>query len=254
MYEHRGRGGSRGGWIWCLAITAGTCAPSWADVIILRGGGEIQGKVISDPKKPDTLQVLLLNGRNPITFQKKQILQVVPKASPLDAYLVKREHLAPPPRRPSTWESGASRTSSTTWPGSISRPPSPTTRTSLRHRSSGHVQHGNRWLTLDELRSVQGLVKYHGQWITPEEKSKRDEKAKLIASQFEWMRRIRVLRQSVVAGSSQGREAEAQLLRIHEPEAVVPLVRVLGNDEPPFRQLLAGGSGRSRARNRPGPR
>ena len=55
------------------------------------GGGEIQGKVITDPKKPDTVQVLLMKGRNPLTFQKKQILQVIPKASPLDTYLVKRK-------------------------------------------------------------------------------------------------------------------------------------------------------------------
>ena len=43
------------------------------------GGGEIQGKVIIDPKKPDTVQVLLLKGRNPLTFQSKQILKVIPK-------------------------------------------------------------------------------------------------------------------------------------------------------------------------------
>ena len=39
--------------------------------------------------------MLLLKGRNPLTFQKKQILQVIPKASPLDDYLVKRQQVAP---------------------------------------------------------------------------------------------------------------------------------------------------------------
>ena len=64
-------------------------------MIVLRGGGEIQGKVIPDPRKPDTVQVLLLKGRNPLSFQKKQILQVIPKASPLDTYLVKKTRSGP---------------------------------------------------------------------------------------------------------------------------------------------------------------
>ena len=108
------------------------------------------------------------------------------------------------------------------------------------HKKLGHVQHGSQWLSPDELRQLQGLVKFRGQWITEEEKAKREESAQASVAQSAWVRRIKMLRQAIVAGSpDRGREAEAELMQIKEPEAVLPLVKVLGQDETPMRRLLA---------------
>src|SRR5690349_19266687 len=75
-------------------LTASPVGSARADLIELRGGGQIQGKVVPDAKNKDRVQVLLLQGRRPLSFQKGQILRVVPKASPLDDYVVKREKAA----------------------------------------------------------------------------------------------------------------------------------------------------------------
>ena len=49
-----------------------------------------------------------------------------------------------------------------------------------------------------------------------------------------------MLRQAIAGGSpDRRREAEAELMQIKEPEAVLPLVKVLGQDEVPMRRLLA---------------
>jgi hypothetical protein len=54
------------------------------------------------------------------------------------------------------------------------------------------------------------------------------------------LRRIKQLRQAIASGTEdRRREAETQLMRIEEPEAVLPLVKVLGRDETPMRLLLA---------------
>src|SRR5690242_1345323 len=74
-----------------LATSAGSAR---ADIIELRGGGQIQGKVVPDPKNKDRVQVLLLQGRRPLSFQKGQVVRVIPKASALDGYVVKREKAA----------------------------------------------------------------------------------------------------------------------------------------------------------------
>ena len=104
----------------------------------------------------------------------------------------------------------------------------------------GHVQHGSQWLSPDELRQVQGLVKYKGRWVTEEARAKSEESAQLSAAQSTWARRIKMLRQAMVAGSEdRRREAEAELMQIREVEAVHPLVKVLGNDAAPLRSLLA---------------
>jgi hypothetical protein len=241
MRGHGGKGRSRGGWFWCLAVLAGVCGAASADEITLRGGGELQGKVISDPKKPDSVQVLLLKGRNPLTFQKKQILQVIPKSSPLDEYVLKRGQVGP--NAQAEYDLGVWCEQSKL--ADLARLHFETALTRDKdfapaHKKLGHTQRGDRWLTADELRQVQGLVKYRGQWITEEEKAKRDESAQASAAQSSWLRRIKTLRQSLAnTGSSQSREAEAQLMRIREPEAVEPLMKVLGHDEPTMRVLLA---------------
>ena len=96
------------------------------------------------------------------------------------------------------------------------------------------------WLTRDDLTAAQGLVKYKGRWITPEEKAKREAAERISAAQGSWLRRIRLLRQALESGTAdRRREAEAQLMAIRDPDAVVPLVRVFGRDEAPWRILLA---------------
>ena len=212
-----------------------------ADVIVLRGGGEIQGKVIADPKKPDTVHVLLMKGRNPLTFQKKQILQVVPRPGPLDTYLEKKQSLAPTAEGEYSlglWceQNQLADLAKVHYEAAVARDGG----FEPAHKKLGHVQHGSQWLSPDELRQLQGLVKFRGQWISEEAKAKREGSAQASAAQSAWMRRIKLLRQAIVAGSpDRGREAEAELMLIKEPEAVLPLVKVLGQDEIPIRKLLA---------------
>ena len=83
-------------------------------------------------------------------------------------------------------------------------------------------------------------MKYRGRWVTAEEKTKRESADKVSAAQGSWLRRIRILRNAVVNGpQDRRREAEAQLMAIRDPDAVVPLLRVFGQDDVPRRVLLA---------------
>ena len=146
------------------------CGPGRTDVIVLRGGGEIQGKVIADPKKPDTVHVLLMKGRNPLTFQKKQILQVIPKPGPLDTYLDKETSLAPTAESEfalGLWceQNQLADLAKVHYEAALARDRG----FEPAHKKLGHVQHGSQWLSPDELRQLQGLVKFRGQWITEEE-------------------------------------------------------------------------------------
>jgi hypothetical protein len=224
-----------------LLIVATSCAAARADVIVLRGGGEIQGKVIADPNQEESVQVLLLTGRKPLTFQKKQILQVIPKASPLDGYLVKKQQAGPSALAQfdlGLWceQNQLADLARVHYEAALATDPN----FEPAHKKLGHVRHGDRWISLDEARKVQGLVKYRGKWISEEEREKREESAQATAAQQSWVRRIKVLRQSLVAGTTERqREAETELMQIREPGAVVALAKVLGNDDPPLRFLLA---------------
>jgi hypothetical protein len=212
-----------------------------ADVIMLRGGGQVQGKVRPDPRDKDKVQVWLLQGRKPLSFQKARIVEVVPKAGPLDDYF---EKLKKAPQTVQgqydlgTWcdQNKLADLAKVHYEGALAIDNS----FEPAHRKLGHTLFKGYWLSHDDLSAVQGLVKYKGRWISTEEKAKRQAEEEASATQTSWVRRIKILRQAIVNGpENRRREAEAQLMAIRDVEAIVPLLRVLGNDEPAQRILLA---------------
>jgi hypothetical protein len=241
--KHEGASGtSRAVGIAMVVMGAWACA-SRADVIVLRGGGEIQGKVIVDPKKPGIVEILLMKGRNRLVFQRQQILEVVPKASPLDDYLVKKSKIAANPSAAAELELGQ-------WCEQNQLPDLARLHyeaavqhdSSLQaaHKKLGHVQLREQWLSPDEIRQAQGLIKYRGRWITEDEKAKLDETAAASAAQASWLRRVKLLRQALLSSTTdRRREAEAELMQIREPVAVAPLMKVLSHDAAPLRMVLA---------------
>jgi hypothetical protein len=229
------------GWLAAAGALLASGSPARPDTIVLRGGGELQGKVITDPKKPGTVSVLLMRGKTPLTFQKSQILEVIPKAGPLDTYLEKKQSLGATAESEfdlGLWceQNQLPDLAKLHFEAAVARDRS----FEPAHKKLGHVQHGDQWLSADEVRRLQGLVKFHGQWISEQAKAKKEGSAQASAAQSAWIRRIRILRQALLSGTpDRAREAEGELLVIKEPEAVAPLVKVLGQDDVPTRKLLA---------------
>jgi hypothetical protein len=211
------------------------------DVIILRGGGQITGKVMPDPQNKDRVLVWLLQGRKPLSFQKAQIVEVTPKASPLDDYFERVKKV--PATAQAQYDLGAwCDQNKMTDLGRLHYEAALASDKLFEpaHRKLGHVFHDGYWLSRDDLSAIQGLVKYKGRWISTEEKAKRQAGEEVAANQVAWIRRIKILRQAIINGpDDRRREAEAQLMAIHEAEAVGPLLRVLGNDDEPGQRILA---------------
>jgi hypothetical protein len=228
---------------WLLGAMALALGASTArgDVIILRGGGQFTGKVMPDPQNKDRVLVWLLQGRKPLSFQKAQIVEVTPKASPLDDYFEKAKKV--PATAQAQYDLGAwCDQNKLTDLGRLHYESALVSDKSFEpaHRKLGHVFHDGYWLSRDDLSAIQGLVKYKGRWISTEEKAKRQAGEEVAANQVAWIRRIKILRQAIINGpDDRRREAEAQLMAIHEAEAVGPLLRVLGNDDEPGQRILA---------------
>ncbi len=224
----------------CLALAA-SASPALADRIVLRGGGQIRGKVTPDPKTPDRVSILTERGKTPLSFQKAQVIEVVAEPGPLDAYVSKRD--ATPATAEAQFELGQ-------WCDARKLPDLARlhyeTALSLdktyapAHRQLGHVFYSKRWLTADELNEAQGLVRHKGKWITRDEKAQIARASARSAEQSIWVKRIRFLREAIVSSpEDRRREAEGQLLEIRDPVAIDPLIRVLGDDAGRLRILLA---------------
>jgi hypothetical protein len=210
------------------------------DVIVLRGGGQVTGKLMPDPQNKDRVLVWLLQGRKPLSFLKAQIVEVSPKASPLDDYFEKMKKA--PATAQAQFDLGSwCDQNKLTDLGKLHYEAALVSDKLFEpaHRKLGHVLHDGYWLSRDDLSAIQGLVKYKGRWISTEEKSKRQAGEQVAATQTALIRRIKILRQAIVTGpGDRRREAEAQLMAIREAEAVGPLLRVLGNDDEPAQRIL----------------
>jgi hypothetical protein len=224
-----------------IATWAGGPAVLLADTIMLRGGGQVEGKIVPDPLHHDRVSVWLLQGRNPLSLEKSKIIEVVAKPSPLDDYVVRRERAGQTAEAQydlGVWcdQNKLVDLARVHYEAALNLDKSFVP----AHKKLGHVLHRGYWLSRDEVAAMQGLVKYKGRWVSADEKSKREHEDQMTAAQANRARQIKMLRDAMVRGKpDRQREAEAQLMAIRDPEAVKPLVRVLGKDEAPMRILLA---------------
>ena len=211
-----------------------------ADRVVLRGGGQIRGKVVPDPDHPDRVTVLTEKGKTPLKFQKSMVLKVIAEPSALDEYLARRDQAAANAEGQydlALWCEKNKLIDLATLHQEAALKYDPAF--APAHQKLGHVLQGERWLNADELRLAQGLVRYKGRWITKEEKDQRESEAAATAEQLSWMRRIKKLRDTILySDEPRQRDAESRLREIREPVAVTPLVRVLGESPNPIRTLL----------------
>jgi hypothetical protein len=212
-----------------------------ADRIVLRGGGQVRGKVVADPKRPDHVNVILERGKTPLSLQKAQVAQVIAEPSALDDYVVKRA--SAPETAQGQYDLGVwsaehklNDLAELHYEAALKLDKS----FAPAHQKLGHAQIQGHWVSGDELREAQGLVRYKGRWITKEEMELKEKDGATAAEQSSWFRRIRAWREALESSADdRRREAETQLMAIRDPAAVAPLVRALGGDTDRVRQLLA---------------
>jgi hypothetical protein len=225
-----------------LIPALGLIGAAAGDVVLLKGGGSVRGKVLPEPGNAKTVTVLMDRGKTPLTFRKDQVLEVVPEPSILDEYLPRRLAVADSTRAEDLYDLAA-------WCMSHKLPDLAQVHYQATlaldpghdeaHRRLGHSQVGDRWLTRDELRQVQGMVKHKGKWMTAEEKGRLEADAGSLAQEASWTRRLKILHAAIVDGGEPRRtEAEQQLREIRDEKAVRPLLRAFGRESVAIRTLL----------------
>lgn len=203
-----------------------------ADRIRLRGGNEIKGVIVTDPAKPDVVLVQTENLATPLTFPKGGVTSVVREPSSLDEYVAQKAKLDETAQAHydfGLWceEAGLKGPAEAEFKKSVTIDPG----FGPSHKKLGHVQHGDRWLTYDQQREAQGLVKHKGKWISKAEKDKIDGASALASQQSSWASRLKILRRKLQDTDTATREdAEAQITAIRDPAAIPGLIRLFWAD------------------------
>jgi hypothetical protein len=221
---------------WLLAAAEGR-----ADRIQLRGGGEVKGVVVKDPSHPQQVMVQTETGSKPVAFQKSQVVGVVRESGPLDEYFARRDKLDP--TADAQYEFGL-------WCEQnklaglaqvhYQRAVELDKTHAGAHKKLGHVLNNDTWVTYDELRAAQGMVKVKGRWVSRQRQDQLAKGANEQADQGSWTRRIRILYRKLTAGTNDERaDAERQLGAIQDPAAIPGLVKILGMGTDADRARLA---------------
>jgi hypothetical protein len=212
-----------------------------ADQIVLRGGAQIRGEVVPDPRLPEYVLVQTERSASPIKYRKELVVKVVPEPSPLKEYLAKRDHVGTGAQEQYEFGLWCQEQKLQAYADLHYRRAIEADKTfAPAHKKLGHVLYAGDWLTADELREAQGLVKYKGKWISREEKARLETDKAAAAENAAWARRIQVLRQSLLFGTPERRrDAEAQLAAIRDAAAVPPLMQIFGEDSDAMRTMLA---------------
>jgi hypothetical protein len=236
------RARSRAGLVGMLAVLVLQAALAHGDRLVIRGGGEIEGVILPpEGDRPEIVRVLTATTSRPFEFKKDQVISVERKEDALREYLGRADSLESTPQSEydlGIWceQHGLSGPAKNHFRASIELDPE----FEPGHKKLGHVLHNGKWMSYDEQRAAQGLIKHKGRWVSPQEKLALEEKAAFNADQEAWFRRLKVIRQKLFSSNPVVREqAESQLVSIREPSAIAPLIKVFGADDEATRVRLA---------------
>jgi HEAT repeats len=229
-----------------LVIAAGLPQPrsATADVIRLRGGGEIRGELQSNPRprpqgsasaSPKPLTIRTLTGAT-IQVANDEVEQVVRRRVAFEEYEV---------RRASVEDTVAAQWELAEWCRLNSLPRE--RRTHLERvveldpdhpkarRGLGHVRDTTRgrpgeWKTQDALMEERGYVKHKGKYILPQQLDLIEEREQETEAEKVWFRQVRLWR-NWIEGNRADRQAEGlkNLKAIDDPNAVRALVKTFRN-------------------------
>ena len=226
-----------------LALIVGlfTVPETFADRITLKGGVNLKGELIPDPQDPKKVLIYSEQGKNPLKQDKSRVVEVIEEPTILDQYLPKLK--AAPKTAEGQFDLGfwceqvkLKDLAQHHFEEAVKLDPN----FGLAHEKLGHVRRGERWVTADDIRKAQGLVKIGGRWVTKNQKEQLDNDVAMSKDQTDWVRRLRILADRIENGEDdERREAESKLIATHDPRAVKPLVKVFNTDNSYFRKLLA---------------
>lgn len=153
--------------VMAMAGTLGASAAG-ADVVILKGGGRIEGEIVE--QRPDSVVVDVSAGR--VTLPRARVERMVVSRSTLAEYRARAARLAAGDLAGwlalATWarENDLTTQSRAAYDHVLAVDPGNV----AAHQALGHVLAGGRWMTADESFRARGYLQFEGAWMRPEER------------------------------------------------------------------------------------
>jgi hypothetical protein len=211
--------------------------PAEAAVLVLSGGGRIEGELLNPDEKPRKTYVLKLPSGGEISIEAQQVQQVLAAQPNLEEYqrirsqypdtvegqwdlaLWCRDHALPAQRK-----------------SHLERVIQLDPDYAPARRLLGYNKIQGQWMTQDEWMTKQGYRRYKNEWKLPQEIELLESRRKKDLAEKEWIAKI--ARWRTWLSGDRGKQARANLLAIGDPMAVKGLAMILRRDGNPQDRLL----------------
>jgi hypothetical protein len=148
-----------------LVLLVGVPATSRADVVFLKSGGKLEGRIVE--RSEDSVEINI--GAGSITLSMKSVDRIEEGRSPLDDYDERVAALSPDDREGwlglARWASRAGLGTQSRW--AYERVLKMAPEDPEANRAVGRVEVDGRWMTEEEGYRARGYVNFEGQWVTP---------------------------------------------------------------------------------------
>ena len=234
----------------CLtaAVLTFAAAPAVADVVVLRGGGEVRGEFVGDPRQGDAIAVRTRSGAA-VTVPRADVRDWAYRTPEREAFEARFDRTAPPAgdeegegltdsALAAAWWDLAEWALARRLRGERERALLKVIEAQPRHeparKALGHVRDDGEWMSRQEWRDRRGLVLYDNRAVSPEE---RDLLARADAADEAsrgWYRDVRRWRKALSERDrARAGEAKAELERIDDPHAAEALQKYFADDRDP---------------------
>ncbi len=227
-----------------VLVVAGSSSSAYADLIKLKNGGEIRGKIIRKPDNGNSGAVTLETLTGAVVVVEPEDIQFVTRRSLKVEEYETRAKLTP-------------RTASAHWElaewcrqNGLSKQREQQLRAVLEldpeheraHHGLKHAKHGGKWMTRDELMTSQGYVKHKGRYVTTQELELIEKTQAELDAEKQWYKKVRLWYGWLTGRRPERRDLGlAELQKIDDPDAVPALMRLMqDNSNKQIRELYVG--------------
>lgn len=192
---------------------------SRADVVELRGGGQIEGSVKRVAQEKAPYAVIQIDPKLQIAIPESQIARVAVSTS-LEEYRQQAKATqddADAHYELARWCKG--KTLLAQYRHHLQRAISIDPDHAKARAALGYVEHEGKWIRHSQLQKSRGLISVAGRYRLPEEVALLDAQSEVDVDAKRWVREISRMRAAVLRGGDKGAEASASLAAIEDPRA-----------------------------------
>lgn len=215
----------------CFCLFPGFVGESRADLIRLKHGGEVRGKLVPEESPyPNRIRIKTVSGST-VSVSSQEVEFITRRSATYEEYEIQAR--LTPHDLESLWKLSQwcqEKRLNTQREKHLHHILELAPENEQAHKALGHVQRGGNWTTHEQYMQSRGYVRYRGKYITPEEKNLLVITEADREKQQQWHSKIHLWGKWLTGQhEKQRQQAEANIKTVNDPHAVPALKKIFAS-------------------------